>query len=102
MTECQFRDDSCIRIRPRILFNQVEGEAVILNLDSGIYYGLDEVGTRVWKLIENGGTLAAIRNVLVDEYEVSPTQLWADLVMLLEQMQQKGLVEVSTSDSSST
>ena len=70
------------------------GEAVILNLDSGIYYGLDSVGTRIWNLLRNETTVAAIRDALVEEYDVAPEVCLADLFRLLRDLSKAGLVEV--------
>lgn len=72
----------------------LNGEAVILNLKSGVYYGLDEVGARVWKLIEEPRTLHEIRDELVQEYDVSPEQCEADVRGLLARMLDEGLIEV--------
>src|ERR1019366_3167124 len=55
------------------------GEAAILNVRSGIHYGLDPVGARIWKLIEQPRTLEEIRDTLVREYDVEPYQCENDL-----------------------
>ncbi len=44
--------DAAFRIPDEVIFRELDGEAVILNLDTGIYFGLDAVGTRIWRLIE--------------------------------------------------
>ena len=44
--------DAMFRIPDEVIFRELDGEAVILNLDTGIYFGLDAVGTRIWRLIE--------------------------------------------------
>jgi hypothetical protein len=58
------------RIPPGVLFREVHGEAVLLHLDSGEYFGLDEVATRIWQLIASGSALDSVEHALVDEFDV--------------------------------
>src|SRR5712692_9270844 len=70
------------------------GEAAILNLKSGVYYGLDPVGARIWKLIQEPRSVDEIRKALLDEYDVEPERCQSDLLALLEKLQAEGLIEV--------
>ena len=70
------------------------GETVILSLDSGVYYGLDAVGARIWSLIEEPRTLNEIRDAILEEYEVEPGRCERDIVALLEQLADAGLIEI--------
>jgi hypothetical protein len=74
--------------------SDLAGEAVILNLKSGKYYGLDEVGSRIWNLIQEPRTLNDIRNVILEEYEVEPEHCERDLLILLQELAAEGLIEV--------
>lgn len=74
--------------------SDLSNEAVILNLKTGIYYGLDKVGARVWSLIQSPQKLVDVRDVIVEEYDVDPQQCENDLLALLQEMQAKGLIEV--------
>lgn len=76
----------------------LEGEAVILNLASGTYFGLNEVGTRVWALIQQHKSLDRVFEVMREEYEVPAERLERDLVELVEQLRAKGLVHVSQAE----
>jgi hypothetical protein len=67
-------------------------EAAILNLKTGIYYGLDPVGARIWKLIQTPRQLNEILETLLNEYEVEKTRCQNDLIELLEQLIDKELV----------
>lgn len=71
------------------------GEVAILGLGAGAYYGLDEVGGRVWSLIQEPRGLSELRETLVQEYEVEPDRCERDLISLLQQMADEGLVEVT-------
>jgi hypothetical protein len=76
----------------------LECEAVILNLESGVYFGLNEVGTRIWALIQEHGSLRKVLETMKQEYEVAPQELESDLLQLIEQLQARGLVNLSKRD----
>ena len=69
-------------------------ETVILHLKNAFYYGLNEMGTRVWNLIQNPRKVFGIRNVLVEKYDVDPKLCERDVVALLEDLAAEGLIEV--------
>lgn len=71
------------------------GEIVVLDLESGCYYGLDAVGARVWSLIEQPASLSAIRDAIMAEYEVDAESCEHDIQAFLDKMQAVGLVEIS-------
>lgn len=74
---------------------ELEGEAVILNLADGVYYGLDPVGARVWALLEGAPrTVAQLRDAVLAEWEVDAPTAEADLIELLGDMLARGLVEL--------
>ena len=70
------------------------GEAAILNLASGVYFGLDAVGASVWELIQQPRTVAEIKAALVQEYDVEAVRCETDLQALLEDMMTAGLVQI--------
>lgn len=82
-----------VAIPEHVLSNNLGDETVLLNLQTGIYYGLDPVGSRIWALIQKHGKLGTLHALLLDQYEATSEQMWTDLVALLAQMRQKGLVE---------
>ena len=73
----------------------VGAEAVILGLASGMYYGLDPVGARIWALLQAPTRVAQIRDALVTEYDVEPAQCEHDLIAILEALATAGLIELS-------
>jgi len=73
----------------------LEGESAILNLSNGVYYGLDPLGARIWELIQEPRTVNEVRDVILTEYEVEPERCESDLVDLLEQLNNQGLIQVS-------
>lgn len=77
-----------------VLFQEVGGEAVLLNLGSESYFGLNEVGTRIWALLGEGNSLQDVFDILCAEYDVTPEQLQSDLLSLVDEMAKAGLVQV--------
>ena len=69
-------------------------EAAILNTKHGIYYGLDPIGTQVWKLLRTPRKVGDIHEVLLQEYDVDPERCKRDLLVLLEELLGAGLIEV--------
>ena len=69
-------------------------EAAILDMRSGVYYGLDPVGARIWTLLKEPHTVEELHLALIAEYEVDPKRCEADLMALLERLSHEGLIEV--------
>ena len=88
------RADSVIAATPEQLSSEVSGETVILGLRDGVYYGLDPVGTLVWRMLDRPRSVAELRDAVVREYEVEPERCEADLLALLSELARRGLVEV--------
>jgi hypothetical protein len=86
---------SQVTIPEGIVFRDLQGEAVILNLDTGVYFGLDPVGTRTWHLLRQHGTLQKVLEALLDEYDVTEARCREDLLDLVARMEEQGLVRVS-------
>ena len=84
--------------KDNVVSRELEGEAVILNLESGVYFGLNGVGTRIWALIQEHGSLRKVLEAMQQEYEVAPQELESDLLQLIEQLQTRGLVILSQPD----
>ena len=70
-------------------------EAAILNMKNNVYYGLDPVGARIWRLLQQPTTIGEIRDVIVEEYDATPERVESDLRNLLEKLMSEGLVEFS-------
>ena len=70
------------------------GEAAILNIKSGVYYGLDPVGARIWNLVQEPRTVVQIQDAITSEYDVEPDRCARDLIGLLERLLEEGLIEL--------
>jgi hypothetical protein len=89
-----FSANSRIAATPDQLSSKLGDDVVILNLKSGVYYGLDPVGARVWELIQENKSVGAIRDVILSEFEVAAEQCESDLNDLLADMQAQDLIRV--------
>jgi hypothetical protein len=76
------------------VYSDLGGEVAILDLKGDMYYGLDEVGARIWELIQEPRTVADIEEILLSEYEVEPDRCHRDLISLLQKLAQEELIEV--------
>lgn len=86
--------DSVVVVAKNQVSTDLAGEAVILNLESGMYYGLDEVGARIWELIQQPQSVPVILETLLNEYEVEPGQCENDLLVLLQSLATAKLIEI--------
>ena len=73
---------------------ELAGEAVILSTKSGVYYGLDGVGARIWQLLKEPKTLQDLLDTILQEFDATADQCEPDLVDLLDDLRSKGLVEI--------
>ena len=69
-----------------------DGEVVILDMENGIYFGLNATGGHIWKLIQEPRSVAEVISVLSDEYNVSQEQCTQEVLTLLADLQAKGLI----------
>jgi hypothetical protein len=76
------------------LFRELEAEAVLLNVRTGIYYGLNPVGTRAWQLLSEHQRLAGVVDVMLDEFDVERGVLERDLLALGGQLLDSGLCRI--------
>ena len=85
--------DMPIHIPEDITFSIVGQDAFLLNTQTNKYYALEEVGTRLWELLKDGKQLKESYQILLDEYEVESAQLELDVLELVGDLMENGLVE---------
>lgn len=86
---------SLVKAADEQLASYLGDEAVVLNLRDNRYYGLDEVGARIWTLIQQPTRVSEVRDAIAAEYDVDPATCERDLIELLEQLAEHGMVTVS-------
>ena len=87
--------NNSIAIPDDVLFRELDGEAVLLNLKTGTYFGLNPVATRMWQLIAEQHSLARVLETLAGEYEADRLVLENDLLELGRQLCASGLCTVA-------
>jgi Coenzyme PQQ synthesis protein D (PqqD) len=100
VTASEIHSTAVITSTQNQLSSQLADEVVILNLDSGIYYGLNEVGARIWELVQQPRSFAELHSILLEEYDVDSDACQQDLTNILLDLRSRNLVEVSDEASS--
>ena len=84
-----------LKCSPDARSRALDGEAVILHLGSGTYFGSNGAGSRVWELLRGGTTREAILVELLEVYEVDRTQLELDVDAFLAELERANLLDVT-------
>lgn len=84
-----------------VLFRELGGEAVLLDLKSQRYFGLDEIGTRIWQLLEQHRRTDAVLRAMLEEYDVEAAQLREELEGFVRELADAGLIELAPEDEAS-
>lgn len=86
--------DSRVRSSANVLVRELEGEAVLLNLDTESYYGLDEVGARMWSVVNASDSVQSAYDTLIVEYDVDAERLREDLLRMIQEWIDHGLAQI--------
>jgi hypothetical protein len=90
----ELTEHSIVMAAERQVSSDLGGEVAILDLDAGMYYGLDDVGSRIWDLVHEPRSVGEVQTVILKEYDVDPASGRRDVLTLLQELADKGLVEV--------
>jgi len=90
-----------VSIPEDVLFRELDGEAIILHLTRGMYFGLDAVGTRVWMVLAESSSVGRAIDVLTAEYDVDSDVATGDVLELVSTLSDQGLVVVNPPSSPS-
>ncbi|MEO8198816.1 MAG: PqqD family protein [Thermoanaerobaculia bacterium] len=85
--------DARFRAREGVLARELDGEAVLLDVASGRYFGLNDSGRRIWALLSGDLTLETLAGTLAAEFARPPENLLEDVVELLGELEREGLVD---------
>ena len=80
------------KLHPDVLFREIDTECVLLDLGSGTYFGLNEVGTRIWNLLREGLTEDDIVRAIAAEFESDAVTIRADVRRLLSDLESRKLI----------
>lgn len=83
-----------VEVPKHILMCPLERELVLLNLEAEFYFGLDEIGTRMWQALTTTQSIDEAYSILSTEFDVDPERLRLDLLELLGKLSEKGLLRI--------
>ncbi len=90
-----FNPSSRLRVNDRhVTASVIDGEAIIINLESGLYYSLDQLGAAAWELLASGQSIAAAADALAQACKGDSSVIAADLQHLADQLASSGLVSL--------
>lgn len=82
-----------VRKPEHVVMRELDGESILLNLETEKYFGLDEVGTRMWIELLAQPSVEGACEVLEREFDVEPVVLRRDMESLIDQLLESGLLE---------
>lgn len=94
--KARITEDSVVQWQESPVSTEVDGEVVLMSLQRGRCYGLGETGTAVWRRMAQPVRVSDLLRDLATEYDADPLQVSRDVLELLEQLQEEGLVQVSS------
>jgi hypothetical protein len=97
MTASGLALDTVVVVASDVLSSRLGSEQVMLNLRDGTYYGLDDVGSEIWTMLQQPITIGEICDAVVESYDVDVTRCRSDVVRLLDDLIRRGLVELRVS-----
>jgi len=85
-----------VTIKADVVFKELAGEGVLLDLASGMYFGLDETSTRLWQLINERGSLSRVFDDMLAEFDVDPDRLQQDILSFVAELTRRDLVSLAS------
>lgn len=92
------------RVRPlraiiphHVVHRTLASETVLLNIETGHYYGMDETGGRFFAVLRDAGSVESAVAVLTREFDAPPEQIRADMLRYCGELLQHGLIELQES-----
>jgi hypothetical protein len=86
------------RLRPRgeeVAAKVIDGEAIIINLATGVYYSMDKVGGLIWDMVQSGHSLEEIIHGVTERYDVAREKVESDVQELVEELLRENLVAIT-------
>ena len=84
--------DTRLTVPPQVMSRLVGDETVLLDLASGIYFGLDGVGQKIWEAVTEGRSLGEAATAIVNDYEVDESQAQSDVIEFASELVTRGLL----------
>ena len=88
----EINTESRLSIPPQVMSRLVGDETVLLDMSTGIYFGLDGVGQRIWESVADGKTVGQIAATIANEYDVDPARAETDVIEFVGELLERGLL----------
>jgi hypothetical protein len=85
---------SRVKLSEDVLLQELQGNAVLLDLKTGVFFGLDKVGTRMWTLMGETGSLAGVVETIVAEFDVTEDKCTEDVLSLVRRLEEQSLLTI--------
>ena len=85
--------DPTLRVPEHVVSEMLDGEAVIVNLETGHYFSLNEVGACFWHRFKETGSVSEARGAILDAFDVTPEQAANDIAKLIAELKRSKLLE---------
>lgn len=86
--------DNIVKRTPEMVYSKLDGEVVMMSVENGEYYGLNEIGSAIWDKIEKEIKVDELVKLLMEEYDVERSECEADTLEFLNEMLVKKLVVI--------
>jgi hypothetical protein len=86
--------DSIVKVADGVIFQELDGEAVLLNMQTEVYFGLNAMGMRIWELLKSQGEIRKVTESLLNEYDIGADDLQQHLLEFIERLRSKGLISI--------
>lgn len=90
----ELRQESRLEVAADVFAREFDGELVVLDLVRGDYFGLDEVGSRMWTALAEGRSVDEVARAIHAEYDASPEVARADVLAFAKDLVDRGLLKV--------
>ena len=91
----QITPDTIVVAAPHQVSSRIDDEAALLNLETGVYYGLDAMGAYIWQWLAEPISVRVLQQRLLEDYDVDPSIIEADLYDFLRSLLSAGLITIS-------
>ncbi len=91
----EINNQSIISRQTEIVFNKLDDEIVMMSIKNGEYYGLDNIGSRIWEIIEKPVSFNQIIIILKEEFDVTEEKCTIDVKEFLGMLEIKNLIKIS-------
>lgn len=86
MSPIEIGTETIVSRNPDIIHTEMDDEIVMINLDRGEYYGLDNIGSEIWEMLEGEISVMHLCEVLGKKYRVGSEQCLKDILPFLKEM----------------